>query len=95
MAKLNAKNLFVFDPHGSAAAFLKAMGLTFTPLTSLKTLPDAARVLVVGKDALDITESTSSRLAAYASEGRTVIVLEQKNPLKYTGLPAEMEPAHE
>ena len=93
LGKLGAKNLFVFDPNGSVGAFLKANGLAFTGLASLKTLPDAARVLVVGKDALDVTESGSSRLAAFASEGRTVIVLEQKNPLKYTALPAEMEPA--
>jgi hypothetical protein len=93
LSKLSAKNLFVFDPHGSASAFLKANGIAFTPLAGLKALPDAGRVLVIGKDALDVTESTSSRLAAYASEGRAIIVLEQKNPLKYTGLPAEMEPA--
>ena len=93
MGKLSAKNLFVFDPNGSVGAFLKGNGVGFTPLASLKALPEAARVLVVGKDALDVTESGSSRLAAFASEGRTVIVLEQKNPLKYTALPAEMEPA--
>ncbi len=56
-------------------------------------MPKAAKVLLVGKDALDATESTSSRLAAYASEGRAVIVLEQKNPLKYQALPAEIESA--
>jgi len=57
--------------------------------------PSAIRqVLVVGPEALDERESTSSRLAAYAAAGgRRVIVLEQTHPLRYQGLPAEMEPA--
>jgi beta-galactosidase len=84
---------FVFDPAGSVVAFLKGNGIPFTALTSLKMLPATGKVLIIGKDALDVAESASSRLAAYASAGRSVIVLEQRNPLKYQALPAEMEPA--
>ena len=32
-------------------------GIPFTPLTTSKSLPDAGKVLVVGKDALDAAES--------------------------------------
>jgi hypothetical protein len=93
MAKLTAQKLLVCDPAGTVSAYLKAAGIAFTPLANLKTLPAAGKVLIVGKDALDVAESASSRLAAYASAGRSVIVLEQRNPLRYQGLPAEMEPA--
>ena len=81
----------VFDPAGTVIPFLKAHGVSATMLTSLNALPETAKVLIVGKDALDPTTSTSSRLAAWASEGRAVIVLEQKNPLRYQGLPGAMD----
>ncbi len=92
---LGAQKLAVYDPAGSVAAFLKQKGVAFSALNSLENLPATAKVLLIGPDALSVAESTSSRLAAYASTGRTVIVLEQKNPLKYQGLPAEMEPLGE
>ncbi|GAB4459462.1 MAG: hypothetical protein OHK0029_22100 [Armatimonadaceae bacterium] len=84
--------LFVYDPAGTTAAFLKEKGIGFTPLNSLGALPQNARVLILGKDALTEAESTSSRLAAWVSEGRRLIVLEQKHPLKYQAFPAEMLP---
>jgi beta-galactosidase len=92
-AKLGAGSLLVYDPQGGAAAFLKGRGVPFTPLASLAALPQGGKVLLIGKDALSPQESASSHLAAWASSGRSVVVLEQKNPLKYQGLPAEMEPA--
>ncbi|MBM4041955.1 MAG: hypothetical protein FJ290_25960, partial [Planctomycetes bacterium] len=91
LAKLDAKELLVLDPQGAVAAFLKAQGIAFTPLADLKALPEAGKVLVLGKDALDAAESTSSRLAAWALAGRRVIALEQNNPLKFQALPCEME----
>jgi beta-galactosidase len=87
----DAKALTIYDPAGTMAAFLTEAGINFTPLTDLKMLPEESRTLLIGKDALDATESTSSRLAAYASAGRTVIVLEQNHPLRFQALPAEME----
>ena len=90
-ALANGKNLLVFDPNGSTMKFLKAAKIAFTPLNSLESLPANGQLLIIGQDALDIPESTSSRLAAYASGGRRVLVLDQKNPLKYQGLPAEIE----
>jgi beta-galactosidase len=90
-AKVTAKELFVFDPQGATTAFLEKHKMPFAALKDLSALPDSGKVLIVGKDALDEKESTSSRLAAYASAGRRVIVLEQKHPLKYQGVPAEIE----
>ncbi len=71
--------------------FLQQHKQPFTPLKNLASLPDSGKLLIVGKDALDERESTSSRLAAYAAGGRRVIVLEQKHPLKYQGVPADIE----
>ncbi len=93
-AGVSEKTLVVFDPAGGTAAFLKDRRLPFTPITDLKNLPESAKVLLVGKDALDAAESTSSRLAAFAAAGRAVVVLEQARPLKYQALPAEVEAAN-
>ena len=82
--------LAVYDPAGTVSAYLKSQNTPFTPLKSLAALPASAKVLVIGKDALSPAESTSSKLAAYASGGHVVIVLEQKNPLRFQALPGEM-----
>ena len=82
--------LAAFDPGGTVLAFLRGRGIAVTPLPSLAKLPPAPKVLIVGPDALTPVQSTSSALAAYAAGGHVVIVLEQKNPLKYQGLPGEM-----
>ena len=88
-----AASLAVFDPAGSAAAYLKSRGMAFMPVADLAQLPDGAKTLLIGANSLNVTESTSSRLAAYAAGGRAVIVLEQKNPLKYQALPAQIDTA--
>ncbi|HET6387210.1 MAG TPA: glycoside hydrolase family 2 TIM barrel-domain containing protein [Armatimonadota bacterium] len=93
LASLPASRICVYDPAGEARSYLHKVGVRFTTLTSLDRIPASAKVLVVGRNALSAAESASSRLAAYAVGGRVVIVLEQKNPLKYQGLPAAMEPA--
>ncbi|MGO8700813.1 MAG: glycoside hydrolase family 2 TIM barrel-domain containing protein [Limisphaerales bacterium] len=89
--KLAVVKVAVFDPAGGTAAFLRNAGLTFTTVTSLDTIPADAKVLVVGGDAIQAEESTSTRLAVCASQGRAVIVLDQSHPLKYQAIPAEME----
>ncbi len=83
-------SLAVFDPQRKLAASLTALNFAFAPITNLDSLPASARILLVSPDALSASEATSSRLAAWASAGRRVIVLEQSNPLKYQGLPCEM-----
>ncbi len=85
-------DLLVYDPRGEAGSFLESLSMPFTALGDLKVLPDAGKVLIVGRDGLGKAESTSSKFLAYASGGRSVIILEQENPLKYQGICAEMEP---
>jgi beta-galactosidase len=85
-----AARVAVYDPAGTVAAFLKSQGVAFDAVADLKKLPPEAKVLVIGRDAVSLAESTSSRLAAYAAAGRAVVVLEQKHPLKFQAVPAEM-----
>jgi beta-galactosidase len=85
-----ASSVAVYDPSGKVAAFFKGRGTKFSALTSLAALPTNAKVLVIGPDALSEAESTSSALAAWASEGRTVLVLDQKHPLRFQALTAEI-----
>ena len=58
--------LAVYDPAGTAAAFLSSQAMPFTRLAGLSALPATAKVLLIGKDALTPAQSTSSALAAYA-----------------------------
>ncbi len=81
-----AGEVAVYDPKGGLKAFLDGVRIS-----SLENLPQT-KVLVVGTDALNEGDSTSTTLAAFASMGRAVIVLDQTNALKYQALPAEMEP---
>lgn len=82
-----AGEVAVYDPKGRLKAFLDGVRIS-----GLENLPQT-KVLVVGPDALNEGDSTSTTLAAFASTGRAVIVLDQTNALKYQALPAEMEPA--
>jgi len=84
------KAVAVYDPSGNVTAYLQSRKIAFTPVKDLSQAPNA-KVLIVGPDALTQTQSTSSGLSAYASSGRTVIVLEQKNPLRSQGLPGGMQ----
>ncbi len=86
-----AAQIAVFDPGKKVARFLTSRGIRFTEIGSLANLPKAASVLVIGPDALDASTSASSRLAAWASSGKRVVVLDQKNPLRYQGLPVPIE----
>ncbi|HLV81105.1 MAG TPA: glycoside hydrolase family 2 TIM barrel-domain containing protein [Chthonomonadaceae bacterium] len=90
-AAMTARSLLVYDPNGPVRAFLRARGIAFSDLHTLDTLPPTGKILIVGPDALDLAASRSSRLAAYATSGRTVIVLEQDHPLTGKALPAPLE----
>ncbi|MGA2034489.1 MAG: glycoside hydrolase family 2 TIM barrel-domain containing protein [Thermoguttaceae bacterium] len=90
LATLAAGDLLVCDPHGTLIDFLRRGGIPFTELKDLKTLPDAGRVLLIGKDAIGAVESGSSKFQVYAAPGRSVIVLEQRHPLRYQALPADL-----
>ncbi len=89
--KLAAGSVALFDPAGETAAFLTSAGVPFVTVRSLDALPAGVKVLVIGRDAIEAADSTATRLAVCASEGRAVIVLDQTHPLKYQAIPAAME----
>lgn len=83
--------LAVYDPKESVIPFLTAGKIPFTRVSSLSALPAQAKTLLVGVNALTEEQSVSSDLAAYASSGHSVLVLDQDFPLRHQALPAEME----
>lgn len=93
LATVPPDRLALFDPANSVKDFLVAMKIPFTAIDDLSKIPVSTRVLIVGKDALNPTMATSSQLAAWASKGRGVVILEQANPLKFQGLPGQMSTA--
>ena len=88
---IKAGTVAVFDPKGVVAPFLTSLNVPFVTVNDLTTLPESAKVLLVGSDALSGAACASPALSAYASAGRAVVVLDQTTPLKFQGLPAEME----
>lgn len=88
---INAAALAVFDPAGETAALLDRLDVPFRQVRTLDSLPADVKVLLVGRDAIQEDQSTSTRLAVLASTGRSVIVLDQSNPLKYQAIPAELK----
>ncbi|MBN2451822.1 MAG: hypothetical protein JXR77_15645 [Lentisphaeria bacterium] len=82
--------LIVLDPFGSVKRRLAARGTAFTEVASSAAIPDGAKVIVLGRDALDSRESTDPRWLARAGAGATVLALEQAHPLRFQALPADV-----
>lgn len=91
MASQSKNGLGAWDPQGDIVSFLRSIGQNATTISSLDAVDPTVKTLVVGRDALTAAESTSTRLAVLASEGHSIIVLDQSFPLKYQALPAELE----
>ncbi len=87
---MGAADVAVYDPKGKLKTFLDITGIGHIQLAGLENLPPG-KVLLVGPDAMSEADATSTALAAFASSGRVVIVLDQTNVLKYQALPAEMD----
>lgn len=90
-ASLARGSLGVWDPKGDSVAFLRSIGQAFSEIKSLESVDPGLKTVLIGRDALTAQESTSTRLAVLASEGRSVVVLDQSFPLKYQAVPAELE----
>jgi len=82
----------VLDPDGSAKARLAARGIAFTEAGSAADIPDTAKLVIVGRNALSPREATDPSWVALASRGARVLVLEQQNPLRYLAVPADCTP---
>jgi len=82
---------YVYDPSEVLTSRLRGLGLRVLPVASLSSLPASGRVLLVAPDTLDEAVGATTVLSAWAAAGRSVIVLEQKHPLRYQGLPVPIE----
>lgn len=60
-------------------------------VTDLNHIASKIKTLIIGTNALTEAEAGSSRLAAWASAGHRLIVLDQDHPLHYQGLPVPVE----
>lgn len=83
----------LYDPRGTMAPVLRSLGLTPIPVADLAAIPASVQVLVVGPDAIREEDSSSTRLAAWALEGKRAIVLDQAHPLRFQAIPAEVNTA--
>lgn len=84
----------VLDPQGTVKARLTARGIPFTEVARVdSTPPQGARVLIIGPDALSDRESTDPKWTALAAAGMRLLVLEQRSPLHYQAVPADLEPS--
>jgi beta-galactosidase len=81
----------VWDPKGETIHFLERVGVPFARIASIDSVPETVKLIVVGRDAISEAEATSPKLAALASKGHSVLVLDQAYPLRYQAIPAEMD----
>jgi len=89
---LTAAELAVFDPKGTVVAHLRARGIPFTAATAIDDLPAGAKVLVLGGDAVPLDRATDTLWYERAVRGLKILVLDQRHPLRYRALPADIEP---
>ncbi len=82
----------VIDPQGSAAARLKKRRIPFVNCDSLDAVPDSARLIVVGYEAVSEAEADSVRWLQLAASGKRLVVLEQEHPLHGQAVPADLDP---
>ncbi len=92
---LKASELVVFDPKGPLAAHLTARGIPFTAAKTIDDIPAGAKVLVIGADAVPLERATDPLWYDRAVRGLKILVLDQRYPLRYRALPADIEPLDE
>ncbi|MBN8525952.1 MAG: hypothetical protein J0M02_11505 [Planctomycetes bacterium] len=90
--KLKAAELAVWDPKGAVAAHLTARGIPFTATKAIDDIPASAKVLIVGPDAIPRERMSDPLWYERAVAGLKVLVLDQRFPLRYRALPADIEP---
>ena len=83
--------LAVLDPRGTVTARLTKRGIAFTELKPGTEIPAAAKVVIVGPDALDAHEAADAKWKGVAARGGRVLVLDQSQPLHLAALPAKLE----
>lgn len=80
------------DPSGLLVAHLQRRGIAHTAIALGDPIPDRAKLVLVGPDALSAEQAADTTWHALAASGRRVVVFDQAHPLRYGGLPADAEP---
>ncbi|HEY3319348.1 MAG TPA: glycoside hydrolase family 2 TIM barrel-domain containing protein [Planctomycetota bacterium] len=83
--------LVVVDPSGSVKARLQKRGIGFTEAAAIDQLPADAKIIVLGKDAVPEEKSTDPMWYNLMLKGTRLLVLEQKSPLHYQAIPADLD----
>jgi beta-galactosidase len=87
---VGGEEITVYDPRGSVQRWLKERGYQYREAAVLDNLPAKMKVLMIGPDALTAREATDPRWVALAASGTRVLVLDQKHPLHYQAVPADL-----
>ncbi len=90
--RLAEADLAVFDPEGDVKAYLNKRGIAFTNMPALDDVPNTARVVVIGQNAIPESMAADPFCYRMALTGRRVIVLDQAHPLHYQAIPADVMP---
>ena len=93
--KLDKSQLVVLDPFGSVKSRLQARKIEFTEAATSADIPNTARVIVVGKDALTAREATDPRWTALAGSGKRLLI-DSIRPIRCTSpaVPADVTPTN-
>ena len=75
---LAAAQLAVWDPAGSARAYLQQRGIAFTPVAGLEAVTPATRVLVVGENAVTPELARSLRWRELTRARLSILLLDQQ-----------------
>ncbi len=84
--------LAVYDPKGTVKDHLRKRGISFVEIAEYGTAPTAAAVIILGGDAVPDGKSTDTYWYSLAAAGKKVVVLDQKHPLYYQAIPADLKP---
>ena len=84
--------LAVFDPRGALRTWLDKRGVVHSVIDSYGDVPESAKIILVGPDAIPADKASDPTWYSLASRGKRVVVLDQANPLKFRALPADLTP---
>lgn len=88
-----AGGLAVLDPAGDVRAYLEKRQVPFAAAANLAELAASpAKVVVVGRDAVAEADCANPEWKRLAFAGKRLVVLEQRFPLRYQALEADLEP---
>ena len=86
---ITGDELVICDPQGALSAYLDVHGIEHRRMAPADPIPEGARMLVIGSDAIAADATTDMRWLRFAAAGGRVLVLDQAHPLRHQAIPAE------